>query len=278
MDRNDESSPKQMLVSGSEHRDNFTYSWHYSEFHGRETRSSAMNTWSCLCVHSALPVPQVLSTVFCWETPQFFNSCTSGSEEIRNQGGWKWTVWLPPIQSKPPNLKRAPPILGWWRFSLSWTTHQCPRLRKTCAFWKARPSWKSGSSWLMCSICLKHVNFGCINTLSLPRWVGTSPHLISPPPSWRHCSPFQQSFWRTGRVFHVLRTPQSCFWGSLDKQVCKSQILLPFGNKCRLFAWTSSRTPLIPDAENCTMHTFSGKAPGQRSSHQPLSMLVPPRS
>ena len=68
------------------------------------------------------------------------------------------------------------------------------------------------------------------------------------------------------------------FGGSLDKQVCISQILLPFGNKCRLFAWTSSRTPLIPDAENCTMHTFSGKAPGQRSSHQPLSMLVPPRS
>ena len=45
----------------------------------RETRSSAMNTpWICKVVsvfrHSALPVPQVLSTVFCWETPQFINS------------------------------------------------------------------------------------------------------------------------------------------------------------------------------------------------------------
>ena len=42
----------------------------------------------------------------------------------------------------------------------------------------------------------KLVNLGCTNTLLLPRWVGTSPHLISPPPSWRHCSPFQQSFWK----------------------------------------------------------------------------------
>ena len=61
----------------------------------------------------------------------------------------------------------------------------------------------------------------------------------------------------------MLRTPQFCFWGSLDKQVCISQILLPFGNKCRLFAWTSSRTPLIPGAESCTMHTLSNKAPGE---------------
>ena len=31
-------------VELSEHRDNFTYPWHYSEFHGRETRSSATDT------------------------------------------------------------------------------------------------------------------------------------------------------------------------------------------------------------------------------------------
>ena len=50
--------------------------WGSAETLSRETRSSAMKTWSCLCVDSALPVPWVLSTVFCWETPQFFNSCT----------------------------------------------------------------------------------------------------------------------------------------------------------------------------------------------------------
>ena len=33
--------------------------------------------------------------------------------------------------------------------------------------------------------------------------------------------------------------------------------LVNFGNKCRLFAWTSLRTPLISGAENCTKHTFS---------------------
>ena len=85
--------------------------------------------------------------------------------------------------------------------------------------------------------------------LVLLKSVGTSPHLTSPPLSWKHYCPFQQTFCKTGRIVHVLHTPQFCFWESLDEQVCISQILWPIGNKCRMFAWTFSRTSLILGAE-----------------------------